>query len=164
MTSPFGCFIFHSSASLAVNCLVTDAFRALESIRSSLIFEPPRSQVSSELLRIDSDAFRALESIRSSLIFEPPRSQVSSEPVRIDVQRSGLELSCGPVFLSNSPYERLHLDPITDLFLTMKVGGVVHARLEATAPWGLKRDESDEEGTAKHSAQSGFSPPRFAHF
>jgi AraC-like DNA-binding protein len=56
------------------------------------------------------------------------------------------------------------LDPITDLFLTMQVDGVVHARLEATAPWGLKRDESDEEGTAKHSAQSGFSPPRFAHF
>src|ERR1017187_2201317 len=125
MTSPFGCFIFHSSANLAVNCLVTDAVRALESIRSSVIFEPPRSQV-------------------------------SSEPVRVDVQRSGLELSFSPVFLSNSPYERLHLDPITDLFLTMQVDGVVHARLEATAPWGLKRDESDEEGTADPPLNRGL--------
>jgi AraC-like DNA-binding protein len=29
------------------------------------------------------------------------------------------------------------MDPITDLFKTMHVASVVHARLEATAPWGL---------------------------
>ena len=32
------------------------------------------------------------------------------------------------------------MDPITDLFLTTQVASVVHARLEATAPWDLKRE------------------------
>ncbi len=57
------------------------------------------------------------------------------------------------------------MDPITDFFQTMQIVGVVHARLEATAPWGLKSD-ADAEGTAKdkHSAESPSSPFHFAHF
>jgi AraC-like DNA-binding protein len=58
------------------------------------------------------------------------------------------------------------LDPITDFFQTMQIVGVVHARLEATAPWGLKSDADAAEGTAKdkHSAESASSPFHFAHF
>src|SRR5580704_3650641 len=46
------------------------------------------------------------------------------------------------------------LDPITDFFQTMQIVGVVHARLETTAPWGLKSD----------AAASPISPVHFAHF
>jgi AraC-like DNA-binding protein len=56
------------------------------------------------------------------------------------------------------------MDPITDLFLTTQVASVVHARLEATAPWGLKRETHVAEGTAKHSAQPAISPLQLAHF
>jgi AraC-like DNA-binding protein len=56
------------------------------------------------------------------------------------------------------------MDPITDLFLTMQVASVVHARLEATAPWGLKRDANHDEGIARNSAQSAISPLQLAHF
>jgi len=58
------------------------------------------------------------------------------------------------------------LDPITDLFQTMQIVGVVHARLEATAPWGLKRDADviEESSRDKHSAESATSPFHFAHF
>ena len=56
------------------------------------------------------------------------------------------------------------MDPITDVFQTMHVAGVVHARLEVTAPWGLKRDANVAEGTARDSAQSAGSPFPFAHF
>ncbi len=56
------------------------------------------------------------------------------------------------------------MDPITDLFQAMRVAGVVHSRLEATAPWGLKRDASMAEEPAKDSAQSARSPFYFAHF
>jgi AraC-like DNA-binding protein len=58
------------------------------------------------------------------------------------------------------------LDPITDLVQTMQIVGVVHARLEATAPWGLKREAEVAEGTAndKHSGDSASSPFHFAHF
>ena len=35
------------------------------------------------------------------------------------------------------------MDPISDLFRTMHVASVVHARLEATAPWGLMREAED---------------------
>jgi len=58
------------------------------------------------------------------------------------------------------------LDPITDLVQTMQIVGVVHARLEATAPWGLKREADVAEGTAndKHSADATSSPFHFAHF
>jgi AraC-like DNA-binding protein len=56
------------------------------------------------------------------------------------------------------------LDPITDLFQTMNVVGVVHARLEATAPWGLKRDANVGEGDAKNLPGCASSPFQFAHF
>lgn len=48
----------------------------------------------------------------------------------------------------------------------MQIVGVVHARLEATAPWGLKRDADGVEGISKdeHSAESAISPFHFAHF
>jgi len=54
------------------------------------------------------------------------------------------------------------LDPITDLFEAMQIVSVVHARLEATAPWGLKREADAEEGVGEPSA--AFSPSQFAHF
>jgi AraC-like DNA-binding protein len=50
------------------------------------------------------------------------------------------------------------LDPITDLFETMKTVGVVQARLEATAPWGLRQGADAEAGDTAHS------PSQFAHF
>ena len=58
------------------------------------------------------------------------------------------------------------MDPITDFFQTMQIVGVVHARLEATAPWGLKSDADVAGGSAndKHSAESARSPFHFAHF
>jgi hypothetical protein len=49
------------------------------------------------------------------------------------------------------------MDPIPDLFLTTQVASVVHARLEATAPWGLKREANAAEGTAKDSEQPAIS-------
>jgi AraC-like DNA-binding protein len=58
------------------------------------------------------------------------------------------------------------LDPITDFFQTMQIVGVVHARLEATAPWGLKSDADVAGGTAndKDLAESASSSVHFAHF
>ena len=56
------------------------------------------------------------------------------------------------------------MDPITDLFLTTQVASVVHARLEATAPWGLKREAHADEGASKDSAQLAISPLQLAHF
>ena len=58
------------------------------------------------------------------------------------------------------------MDPITDLFQTMQIVGVVHARLQATAPWGLKSDAGVAEGilSDKHSPQPAISPFHFAHF
>lgn len=81
-----------------------------------------------------------------------------------DVQGYGLGPSLSPFNLSESPDGRPQLDPITDLFQTMGVAGVVHARMEATAPWGLKREANVAEEPAKESAQSARSPFRFAHF
>jgi AraC-like DNA-binding protein len=56
------------------------------------------------------------------------------------------------------------MDAITDLFLTTQVASVVHARLEATAPWGLKREAPAAEGMAKYPAQPAISPSQLAHF
>jgi AraC-like DNA-binding protein len=53
------------------------------------------------------------------------------------------------------------LDPITDLFQTMQIMGVVHSRLEATAPWGLKQEANAEDAGREHSAASSS---EFAHF
>src|SRR6266478_1915414 len=59
---------------------------------------------------------------------------------------------------------RLYMDPFTDVFKTMHVASVVHARLEATAPWGLTREGHSEEEEARHWAAHGNSPSQFAHF
>src|SRR5882757_9590270 len=54
------------------------------------------------------------------------------------------------------------MDPITDVFNTMHVTSVVHAKLEATAPWGLIREVGDGNGAALHSAASENPPCQFA--
>jgi Cupin len=56
------------------------------------------------------------------------------------------------------------MDPITDLFLTTQVASVVHARLEATAPWGLKTEANAAGGIAKDPARPAISPSQLAHF
>jgi AraC-like DNA-binding protein len=56
------------------------------------------------------------------------------------------------------------LDPITDLFNTMHVASVVHARLEATAPWGLMRESEEVKETAPPSFTLKNSPSQLAHF
>src|SRR3984893_5618111 len=56
------------------------------------------------------------------------------------------------------------MDPITDVFETMHVASVVHARLETTAPWGLMRQAEVGKETAPEFAVSENSPPQFAHF
>src|ERR1700680_2373325 len=76
----------------------------------------------------------------------------------------GLDPDFRPSFLSKSPDRRANMDPITDLFLTTQVASVVHARLEATAPWGLKREANADKGAANDSAQPAISPLQLAHF
>jgi AraC-like DNA-binding protein len=56
------------------------------------------------------------------------------------------------------------VDPITDVFKTMHVASVVHARLEATAPWGLVREAEVGNEAIPHSAASENSPSQLAHF
>ena len=56
------------------------------------------------------------------------------------------------------------MDPITDIFKTLKVAAVVHSRLEATAPWGLTRAASEAEVTGTDSAGRKISPWQLAHF
>lgn len=57
------------------------------------------------------------------------------------------------------------MDPITDLFQTMHVTGVVQSRVEATAPWGLTHQET-EAGQAKLAQPDNkkVSPWHLAHF
>lgn len=56
------------------------------------------------------------------------------------------------------------MDPITDLFHTMHVASVVHARLEVTAPWGLMRGAEDANEAVAHSSALRNLPSQFAHF
>jgi AraC-like DNA-binding protein len=56
------------------------------------------------------------------------------------------------------------VDPITDIFKTMHVASVVHARLEATAPWGLMREAEVAKEGVPESAVSKNSPSQLAHF
>src|ERR1700728_567416 len=65
----------------------------------------------------------------------------------MDVRASRRELTISPDSLSDRPESRLILDPITDVFNLMHVAGVVHARLEATAPWGLIREAERAHGS-----------------
>jgi hypothetical protein len=83
---------------------------------------------------------------------EPPRPGNSSNV--IDVRTSGPDLSLSPLNLFRSLEWRFELDPIIDLFQTMEIVGVVHARLEATAPRRLKRDADVVEGHAQTTSPS----------
>lgn len=56
------------------------------------------------------------------------------------------------------------MDPLTDLFHTIHVASVVHARLEATAPWGLMREAKDANEAVAHSSALRNLPSQFAHF
>jgi AraC-like DNA-binding protein len=56
------------------------------------------------------------------------------------------------------------MDPMTDVFKTMRVASVVHARLEVTAPWGLMREKEAGTEASLHSADSENSPFQLAHF
>ena len=42
------------------------------------------------------------------------------------------------------------MDPFTDIFKTMRVASVVHARMEATAPWGLMREANAGKEVVPH--------------
>lgn len=53
------------------------------------------------------------------------------------------------------------MDPITDIFRTMQIRAVVHARLEATAPWGLEHAPAEASESAKHL---GILPSELAFF
>ena len=54
------------------------------------------------------------------------------------------------------------MDPITDIFRTLHIEGVVHSRLEATAPWGLMREAHIEEKITPSGKR--ISPTELAHF
>ena len=57
------------------------------------------------------------------------------------------------------------MDPITDVFKATHVASVVHARLEATAPWGLMCvAEVAKEAVSYSSTASENLRPQFAHF
>jgi AraC-like DNA-binding protein len=54
------------------------------------------------------------------------------------------------------------MEAVTDIFQNVQIAGVIQARLEATAPWGLKREVNAKNGDGRHSAPG--SPFPFAHF
>ena len=56
------------------------------------------------------------------------------------------------------------MDPISDIFKSMHITGVVHARLEATAPWGLLRASESGNDSAHRSPAADNSPSQLAHF
>ena len=56
------------------------------------------------------------------------------------------------------------MDPISDLFKTMHVTSVVHARLEATAPWGLLREAGAGNDALPHLSAADNSRGQLAHF
>lgn len=53
------------------------------------------------------------------------------------------------------------MDPITDIFNTMQIRAVVHARLETTAPWGLKHVPAEVQ---EHVKGLPVSPAELAFF
>lgn len=54
------------------------------------------------------------------------------------------------------------MDSLTDVFQNLRIVSVVQARLEATAPWGLKRAADATESDAKQA--DACTPFQFAHF
>jgi AraC-like DNA-binding protein len=57
-----------------------------------------------------------------------------------------------------------YMDPISDVFKSMHITSVVHARLEATAPWGLLREGGSGNDAALHSPAIENSQSQLAHF
>ena len=55
------------------------------------------------------------------------------------------------------------MDPITDVFRTLHVTAFGQHRLEATAPWGLRRGGAETEGKAPNAGEKS-SPTDLAHF
>ena len=53
---------------------------------------------------------------------------------------------------------RFAMDTVADVFQSMHIASVIQARLEASAPWGLKHEGNAKEESGRHSAT------RFAHF
>src|SRR5260370_25224397 len=78
--------------------------------------------------------------------------------VYLDSNCQFVHLTCSGVQIGGPDWTRL---PISS-----KPCRSVHARLEATAPWGLKSDPEVAEGISKdkHTAESAISPFHFAHF
>src|SRR5579863_2942631 len=62
------------------------------------------------------------------------------------------------------PIDWINMDPVSDIFKTMLITGVVHARLEATAPWGLFRAVEAASDPGLPDAASDKSPSPLAHF
>jgi AraC-like DNA-binding protein len=56
------------------------------------------------------------------------------------------------------------MDPMADIFRTLRVASVVHARLEVTAPWGLMRQSEAGVRANLHPAESENAPSQLAHF
>src|ERR1700684_850904 len=56
------------------------------------------------------------------------------------------------------------MDPISDLFESLHITNVVHARLEATAPWGLFREGESANDATLHAPVAENSPSQLAHF
>jgi AraC-like DNA-binding protein len=65
--------------------------------------------------------------------------------------------------LSIRPNREAALDPITDVFRTLHVTAFGQHRLEATAPWGLKRGGAENEEKAPNAGKK-TSPTDLAHF
>jgi hypothetical protein len=63
----------------------------------------------------------------------------------VDFFGGGRELLGSPNFLSIRPDGEAQLDPITDIFRTMRAIAFGQHRLEATAPWGLIQEGQTEE-------------------
>jgi hypothetical protein len=52
---------------------------------------------------------------------------------------------------------RFAMDAVADVFQSVHIASVIQARLEASAPWGLRHEGTAKEGNGRHSAT------RFAH-
>ena len=75
----------------------------------------------------------------------------------VDENRSGVLIFC--LFVQK---REAKLDPITDIFRTLHVTAFSQCRLEATAPWGLTREEQTEDRVTP--SDKNFSPTDLAHF
>ena len=74
----------------------------------------------------------------------------------VDENCSGVPIFC--LFVQKG---KVTVDPITDIFRTMRVTAFGQHRLEATAPWGLIQEKQTEE---KVTPSDKMSPADLAHF